>query len=98
MTRRSFARTSNTSSVGQVAPNARSGLRSLTGIPCGAEVTGVETGAVAGVARGADLVDPHEERIAVAVQRNSADTLHVAAGVTLAPVLATAARPERHPS
>src|SRR3546814_3872748 len=37
-----------------------------------------------------------EQRVAVAIERGAARVLHVAARVALAPVLLTAARPERH--
>jgi hypothetical protein len=46
----------------------------------------------------ADLIDPDKQRITVAVQGNGLDVLRVARGVALAPVLAAAAGPERHPS
>jgi hypothetical protein len=77
MTRLSWARTWNVSSDGQVAPNDRSGAVSATvALPrrchCRAEVVAVEAGAAAGVAGRADLVDPHEEGIAVAVERDKA--------------------------
>ena len=51
------------------------------------EVAGVEAGAVAGVAGRADLVDAHEQGVAVAVERDGAHVLDVAARVALAPVL-----------
>ena len=46
----------------------------------------------------ADLVDPHEQRVAVAVERDRPHPLDVAGGVALAPVLLPAARPEGHPA
>ena len=41
-----------------------------------------------------DLVDLHEQRVAVAVERDLLDQLGVAGGVALAPVLLPAAAPE----
>src|SRR5690242_19651512 len=96
MTRRSCARTEKVSRLGQVAPNARSGRTSLAGIRPRPEVALVEAGARARVARGADLVHAHEQRVAVAVEGDRADVLDVAAGVALAPVLLAAAGPEGH--
>ena len=63
----------------------------------GTQIVVVEAGARAGVAGGADLVDTDEQGVTVAVQGNGPDVLGVARGVALAPVLATAARPEGHP-
>src|SRR5690349_19192109 len=96
ITLRSWASTEKVARLGQVAPNARSGLTSLTGIRPRPEVALVEARARAGVAGGADLVDAHEQRVAVAVERHRLDALVVAARVPLAPVLLTAARPEGH--
>src|SRR5665811_205209 len=62
------------------------------------QIVVVETGARSGVARSADLVDPDEQSVTVTVQRNALDVLSVARGVALAPVLATTARPEGHPT
>ena len=62
-----------------------------------AKIMVVETGAGPGVAGRTDLVDPHEQGVAVAVQRDRPDVLGVTRGVALAPVLAAAARPEGHP-
>src|SRR6476659_1581079 len=101
MTRLSWASTWNVSRDGQVAPNDRSGAVSATvALPrrchC-AEVVAVEAGTAAGVAGRADLVDPHEEGIAVAVEGDGVDVLDVPRRVALAPVLAPAAGPEGHP-
>ena len=63
----------------------------------GAEVVGVEAGAVAGVAGRADLVDAHEQGVAVAVERDRAHVLDVAGGVALAPVLAAGCATSRSP-
>src|SRR5581483_1531060 len=57
------------------------------------ERPGVETGPVAGVARPVGLVHLHEQCVAVAVQRHRDDTLHMAGGLTLDPVLLAAAGP-----
>src|SRR5699024_11355047 len=59
----------------------------------GVQVAAVEAGVGAAVAGGPDLVDAHQERVAVAVQGHGADPLDVAAGVALAPVLAAGAGP-----
>src|SRR5580765_3626400 len=96
ITRRSLARIWKVARRGHVAPKDRSGLTSLTGRPPGREVTGVETSAVPGVARGPHLVDPDQQGIAVAVQGDGVHELYVATRVALAPVLAAAARPEGH--
>ena len=49
---------------------------------------GEETGGLARVAGHPGLVDPHEQRVAVAVQQHLADRLRVPTGLTLAPELA----------
>lgn len=61
------------------------------------QIVAVETGARPGVAGSTDLVDPDEESVTVAVQRDALDVLSVARGVALAPVLAATTRPEGHP-
>ncbi len=43
----------------------------------GAEVGGVEAGAVTGVTGSADLVDAHEQGVPVAVEGHRAHVLHV---------------------
>lgn len=45
-----------------------------------------------------DLLNAHEQCVAVAVQRDSFDVLYMAGGVTLAPVLSATARPEGYAS
>lgn len=47
----------------------------------------VEARSRSGVARSADLVDPHQEGVAVAVKGHGLHPLHVAGGIPLAPVL-----------
>src|SRR5690606_12652770 len=54
----------------------------------------VEAGVRARVAGRAHLVHRHEQRVAVAVERGTADVLDVPARVALPPVLPSAARPE----
>jgi hypothetical protein len=59
----------------------------------------VEAGPVTGVTRGADLVHPHEEGVAVAVQRHRAGRAGRAPdAVALAPVFIARARPEGDPA
>ena len=45
-----------------------------------------EAAALAGVAGGTDLVDFDEQCVAVAIQGHALDVLHMAGGITLAPV------------
>ena len=59
------------------------------------EHVGVEAGAVAGVAGGADLVDLDQDGVGVAVQGDGLDVLDVAGGVALDPVLLAAAATSR---
>src|SRR5699024_12425867 len=59
----------------------------------GVQDAAFEAGVGAAVAGGPDLVDAHQERVAVAVQGHGADALDVAAGVALAAVLAAGAGP-----
>jgi hypothetical protein len=61
------------------------------------QVVVVKAGARACVAGGTDLVNPDQHRVTVTVERDSPDVLGMTGRVALAPVLATAARPERHP-
>ena len=63
----------------------------------GSQIVVVEAGARPRVAGRPDLVDTDEQSVTVAVHRDGPDVLSVAGGVALAPVLATAARPEGHP-
>src|SRR5688572_11548820 len=97
ITRRSRASAWNSSSEGQVVPKDSRGRGSATPVALlgsgGQQVVAVEAGPGAGVARRPDLVDPHEEGVAVAVQRHGVHVLHVTGGVSLAPVLPAAARP-----
>lgn len=48
-----------------------------------------EAAALAGVAGGTDLVDFDEQCVAVAIQGHALDVLHMAGGITLAPVFLT---------
>ena len=57
----------------------------------------VEAAARAGVAGRPDLVDPHQQRVAVAVQRHRPHALDVPGGVALDPVLAAATATSRWP-
>src|SRR5665648_217673 len=103
MTLRVRARSVNVSSEGHVTPypsvGARLGVGSVIRMSLDrAQIVVVETGARTGVAGRADLVDPDEQCVTVAVQRDSLDVLRVAGRVALAPVLTAAAGPERHPS
>src|SRR6476619_2176461 len=62
------------------------------------ELSPLEAGPRAGVAGRADLVDAHEQGVAVAVECHGLHELGVPGGVALAPVLLPAAGPERHPA
>ena len=55
-----------------------------------------EAATLAGVACGADLVDFDEQCVAVAIQGHALDVLHMAGGITLAPVFLTGPGPEGH--
>src|SRR6478735_6160149 len=70
---------------GRLAPVANDGV----------ELAAVEARPGPGVAGRADLVDPDQQRIAVAVHGERLDPLHVPGGVSLAPVLLAGARIER---
>src|SRR5215207_1503389 len=104
ITRRSSASRRKVSSAGQVAPKVRSGARSWAASGTRAlsldraEIAGIEAGAVPGVARGAHLVDPDQERVTVAVERHGAHHLDVTGGVALAPVVPAAPRPVGDPA
>ena len=62
------------------------------------EQVGVEAGVVAGVAGGTHLVHDEEERVAVAVEADLLDPLHVAGRVALDPVLAARAATSTSPA
>src|SRR5215207_6784660 len=59
------------------------------------ERVAIEAAAGARVAGDPDLLDLHEQRVGIAVERRLAHELHVARGVALAPVLLAGSRPER---
>src|SRR5689334_8550272 len=96
MTRRSRASSRKRSSRGQVCPQLRSAVRSSGTRTAGRRVerVGVEARARAGVAGRADLVDPDEQGVAVAVQRDVLDVLDVPRRVALVPQLLPAEGPE----
>src|SRR6478735_11990337 len=74
-------------------------IRPLLLVPqLGRQRIDVEAGVRTGVARGPELLDLDQQGIAVAVEGRAAHILAVAARVSLAPVLLTAARPEGHPT
>src|SRR5690242_19046250 len=64
----------------------------------GVQDQGVATSPAAGVAGGADLVDPDQHGVAVAVQRHRLHPLLVAGRLALDPVLTAAARPVGAPA
>src|SRR5580704_6103255 len=102
-------RTASTTSPAPAAPASSTSMNSLriagiSGRHRGCipghrlEQAGVETGPVAAVARGADLVDPDHQGVAVAVERHRLHPLVVPGRVALDPVLLAAARPVSTPA
>src|SRR5680860_1349832 len=85
MTRRVRARSANVSSEGQVTPYSMLGFCSFIRMSLNrgmslnsCQIVVVKAGARSGVAGSADLVDPDEQSVTVAVQSHALDVLSVA--------------------